>query len=420
MAWLVDELRDAAGSGIVYCLTVAEAERVGEFLVGEGISAASYTGSTDAADREQIEADLKANRLTCVVATSALGMGYDKGDLAFVIHLGAPSSPIAYYQQVGRAGRAIDSARAVLLPSSEDRSIWRYFDSTAFPPEAVVTEVLHAVATNGPITLPKLEQAVNLRRGRLEALLKVLDVEGAVRRVGTGWTRTEQPWTYDTTRLEGVAAARKVEQQTMLDYIGSTACRMELLRRSLDDPGAAPCGRCDNCTGVSADRALDPERVTAALEHLRSTTFVIEPRKQWARGLDIRKGNIAAGVRADEGRALAFGTDPGWSAVVAAALDRADGPVPEELFLGVVAMLKRWKWTDRPTWVCSVPSRTHPLLISSLADAHRARSGTWRWSLRCHAPGTVTRRNARWRTRPDRPAMSSTRSMSTVGSPTAP
>ena len=196
----------------------------------------------------------------------------------------------------------------------------------------------------------------------------MLDVEGAVQRAGTGWTRTREPWRYDTERLEGVAQARRAEQRTMLDYIASDACRMRILRDALDDPGAEDCGRCDNCTGISSDRELDPERVAAALTHLRSAEFEIEPRKQWARGLDIRKGNIKPELRAELGRALAFGSDPGWSALVSATLDAPDGPVPDEVFDGFVAMLKRWRWQQRPTWVCPMPSRTHPLLIASLAE----------------------------------------------------
>ncbi len=372
LAWLVQDLRDTSdghqGSGIVYCLTVAEVERVADFLVAQGVDAAAYTGSTDPAERERIEADLKENRLRCVVATSALGMGYDKGDLAFVVHLGAPSSPIAYYQQVGRAGRAIASARAVLLPSFEDRAIWSYFDSTAFPPKDQVEAVLDEIRANGPVSVADLEGAVNMRRGRLEALLKVLDVEGAVERQGSAWVGTDSPWRYDTERLEGVAAARRAEQATMLDYLASDRCRMELLRTALDDPEATACGRCDNCTGNRSDRTLDPELVATALADLRSSNFEIEPRKQWPRGFDLRKGNIPPALRAEPGRALAFGTDPGWSASVMAALDAPDGPISDELFGGVARMLKRWQWPERPTWVCPVPSRRHPVLIGSLAE----------------------------------------------------
>ena len=373
LAWLAAELSDdsddaseSGGSGIVYCLTVKDVASVAAFLVSVGIEAAGYTGSTDPADRERIESDLKANRLKAVVATSALGMGYDKPDLAFVVHLGSPPSPIAYYQQVGRAGRAIASARATLLPTPADADIWAYFDSAAFPPPDVVERVLAAVAELGPVTVPALEDAVNLRRGRLEALLKVLDVEGAVERVEAGWRSTGQPWTYDAERLTGVAANRKAEQQAMVDYAAAEVCRMRLLREALDDTDISDCGRCDACTGVSRDRELDPAQVSAALTHLRGADVIVEPRKQWPRGMTERRGNIAAASRAEVGRALAFANDPGWGDVVADAL-RADAEVTDEIVGGLVAVLKRWNWTERPTWVAWVPSRAHPLLVSSTA-----------------------------------------------------
>ncbi len=367
MAWLAEELEATTGSGIVYCLTVAEAERVAGYLAQEGISAESYTGATEVGRREHIESLLANNEVRCVVATSALGMGYDKGDLAFVIHLGSPSSPISYYQQVGRAGRAIDSARATLLPSATDIDIWRYFDSTAFPAQEVVESVLAALAESA-CSIGDLEVAVNLRRGRLEALLKVLDVEGVVERVGNNWQRTSADYRYDRERIEGVAAARSSEQAAMVEYSNLTSCRMKFLREQLDDPGAVDCGRCDVCTGISRARELPSARIAGAQQQLRSSEFIIEPRKQWARGMDQRKGNIAPGSRAEVGRALAYATDPGWSTPAAAACTGPDGPISDELFEGVVSVLKRWKWSTRPTWICPMPSRTHPQLIGSLCD----------------------------------------------------
>lgn len=368
LAWLVQSLRAQTGSGIVYCLTVAEVERVAEFLIDQGLAAAAYTGGTDPAEREAVEARLRNNELRAVVATSALGMGYDKGDLAFVVHLGSPSSPIAYYQQVGRAGRAIDSATAVLVPTPADHDIWEYFDSTAFPPREQVERVLEVISADGPVTVAALEQGVNMRRGRLEALLKVLDVEGAVERSGSAWSRTDEPWHYDTERISGVASARKAEQEAMIAYAASDRCRMELLRRALDDPEAEPCGRCDNCAGAAAAPELEPALVRAALHHLRSADYVVEPRKQWARGLESRKGNISPALRAEPGRALSFANDAGWSDVALAAVNGPDAPVSDELFDGVVSLLKRWPWRERPTWVCPVPSRAHPQLVESLAE----------------------------------------------------
>src|SRR5690348_7018431 len=164
-------------------------------------------------------------------------MGFDKPDLGFVVHLGAPPSPFAYYQQVGRAGRAVEHAEVVLLPGTEDAAIWRYFASLAFPPEHQVREVLGVLEEAGrPLSTAAVEPRVELRRSRLEMMLKVLDVDGAVRRVKGGWESTGAPWSHDAARYERIAAARVAEQQAMREYAGLSSCRLEFLRRCLDDP----------------------------------------------------------------------------------------------------------------------------------------------------------------------------------------
>jgi len=219
LAWLADQLAQLPGSGIVYTLTVAGAQDAGAFLRARGYPVAVYSGQTEDADRRAAEADLLDNRVKALVATSALGMGFDKPDLGFVVHLGAPPSPIAYYQQVGRAGRAVGSAEVILLPGAEDAAIWRYFASLAFPPEDQVRAVLSALSTvDRPLSTPALEARVELRRSRLELMLKVLDVDGAVRRVAGGWVATGTPWQHDTQRYARVAAARTAEQDAMREY----------------------------------------------------------------------------------------------------------------------------------------------------------------------------------------------------------
>ena len=250
IAWLADRLRELPGSGIIYTLTVAAAHDVAGLLREQGYEVAAYTGKTDPAEREAAEEDLLNNRVKALVATSALGMGFDKPDLGFVVHLGAPSSPIAYYQQIGRAGRGVRRAEVILLPGREDRDIWAYFGSLAFPDERRVHQVLDALAGAGrPLSTAALEPMVELSRSRLEMVLKVLDVDGAVRRVRGGWESTGQSWEYEAERYARVNEARGVEQRAMLDYQATAECRMEFLLRQLDDPHAAPCGRCDNCTG---------------------------------------------------------------------------------------------------------------------------------------------------------------------------
>ena len=368
LAWMSQWVSTHQGPGFVYCLTVSEAERTAAFLADTGISVASYTGATPADERERIEAALDDGTVQCVVATSALGMGYDNPRLAYVIHLGSPSSPIAYYQQVGRAGRGLVDAQVVLLPTPTEGDIWAYFDSTSMPPRAAVDEVLEVLSSSGPTTVIELESLVNLRRGRLEALLKILDVEGAVDRDGSKWLRTDRPWTYDEKRYSHLAASRKAEQDAMRRYQRTDGCRLRFLRDELDDPDTADCGRCDNCTGTRDAAQVSADASASATKFLRDVTVVVDPRKQWPRGLEGRRGNIAPGARAEPGRALAYGTDPGWSEVMAPLFAGPDGAPHDDVVRGVAAVLKAWNWTARPTWVTWVPSRSRPLLVEGLAQ----------------------------------------------------
>ena len=371
-AWLADHLRDLPGSGIVYCLTVAATDELASFLRSRGVAASAYSGRTDDAERRAAEDDLLGNRIKALVATSALGMGFDKPDLGFVVHLGAPQSPIAYYQQVGRAGRGVERAEVVLLPGAEDEAIWRYFASLGFPSEEQVRQVLAVLsASPGPMSTAALEAHVDLRRTRLETMLKVLDVDGAVHRVQGGWTATGQPWTYDADRYARVAADRAAEQQAMRDYAATGDCRMLFLRRQLDDPevvagAAAPCGRCDRCTGRELPADVDPETLAAAQAALGRPGVEVEPRKMWPTGLGEVKGRIPPGLQAESGRALGRLSDVGWGTRLRALLAAPDQPLPDEVLHGVVEVLKGWGWQERPTGVVVVPSRTRPQLVGSL------------------------------------------------------
>jgi ATP-dependent DNA helicase RecQ len=367
LGWLADWLRRAEGSGIVYTLTVAATEDVASFLVSQGISAVAYSGKSDDAERRQAEEDLLGNRIKVLVATSALGMGFDKPDLGFVVHLGAPASPIAYYQQVGRAGRGVERAEVVLLPGREDEAIWQYFASLAFPPEEQVRQVLAAL-DGVTLSTAALEPRVELRRTRLETMLKVLDVDGAVRRVQGGWTSTGQPWSYDTERYAQVDADRRAEQQAMRDYVTAAGCRMDYLRRQLDDPDAAPCGRCDNCLGRPLDTSVSAAALDAAAAALGRPGVVLEPRKMWPTGLEGLKGRIPAEEQAAPGRALGRLSDLGWGTRLRDLLRAPDQEVPQDVVAAVVKVLAGWDWEQRPTAVAALPSRTRPRLVGTLAS----------------------------------------------------
>jgi ATP-dependent DNA helicase RecQ len=367
MAWLADHLPQLPGSGIVYCLTVGDADRVAGWLHANGIDARAYSGRTDPAERLEIEDALRAGQVKVVVATSALGMGFDKPDLAFVIHFQSPDSPVTYYQQIGRAGRALDRAEVVLLCGTEDRAIWEWFASTAFPPHDQVKAVLGALEAGGPMSTGLLEEIANLSRSRLELLLKVLDVEGAVRRVPGGWERTDAPWAYDADRHQRVAAARTAEQAAMVAYATTDQCLMAYLRAQLDDPDPTLCGRCANCTGQRPSPQVSPALAAEAGRFLAGQDLILSPRLAWPQGIGGLRGRIPEELRLQPGRALATLGGPGWGPVVRELL-ASDGPVPDELLDAVVRVLGRWEWPERPTWVTFVPSRRHPKLVQDLAE----------------------------------------------------
>jgi ATP-dependent DNA helicase RecQ len=373
LGWLLAHLNDLPGSGIVYALTVSGAEDIAAALAAAGHRVAAYTGRTDPADRERLESELRDNAVKALVATSALGMGFDKPDLGFVVHVGAPSSPVAYYQQVGRAGRATERADVLLMPGPEDADIWRYFASVSMPRQEQADAVLAALSAAGrPLSTAALEAVVDVRRTRLELLLKVLDVDGAVQRVPGGWVTTGAPWTYDADRYGRVAQARRAEQQLMLDYERATTCRMAFLQRCLDDPSATDCGRCDVCAGTWFDATVPETVVGAARERLARVGVPLEPRAQWPTGMDRLgvpvRGRIAAEEMAEPGYALARFSDLGWGQRLREVL-RTDGVTDPALVRACAEVLGGWGWEQRPVGIVAMPSRSRPQRVASLAAA---------------------------------------------------
>ena len=368
IAWLTGVLPQLPGSGIVYVLTVAQASDVAAHLrATTGLPVASYTGQTADTDRVALEEALLRNEVKALVATSALGMGFDKPDLGFVVHLGLPSSPVAYYQQVGRAGRAVDDAVVVAAPTTADAAIWDYFDSVSFPDEGTVRLLLGALSDEQPITVPALEKLVDLRRTRLEMVLKVLAVDGAVQRVQSGWLRTGREWSYDEPRYSGVRRARAAERRQMLTYpTGEVDCRMRFLTASLDDPAATACGRCDRCDPTAFEGLLQApgsDQTESVRTALATAGIELAPKKMWPVG-----GRISADQQAEPGRAVGRLTDPVHGGLLRQLLEtdlEAALPVQAERLL--VETLKAWDWAARPVAVVAVGSRRHPRLVHALA-----------------------------------------------------
>jgi ATP-dependent DNA helicase RecQ len=387
-AWMADALEQLPGSGIVYVLTVAEAERLTAFLRSCGHAVEAYTGQTDADTRLQVEERLRHNQVKAVVATSALGMGYDKPDLGFCVHVGSPSTPVAYYQQVGRAGRAVAHAEGVLLPSDADERIWDYFATASIPDAGTAAKVLHSLGSHGR-SLLDIEADTGTRRGRLEALLKILAVEGVVDKEGATWRATGVPYVHDSAKWTALAQVRQQEAAIMRQYAHGQGCLMAYLQTALDDPAPAPCGRCSVCTGALPFPGLapSPDKLLAARDFLRGMDVEIEPRKRWPAGVS-RKGVIRG---FDAGRAVAFADDPGWVHELQdlrrhsrsagevfshhQALGSDASPIPEALLAGALSTLGRWSktWTARP--VCVVPLPAPHMAANVHLASHIARKG---------------------------------------------
>jgi ATP-dependent DNA helicase RecQ len=364
LAWLAQVLPALDGSGIVYTLTKRDADVVASFLSAQGIAAAAYSGDQDHEARVAVEDRLLRNELKAVVATSALGMGYDKGDLRFVVHFQAPGSVIAYYQQVGRAGRGVDHADVVLLRGAEDRRIQDFFIEQAFPREDHVARVFEVLdARPEGVGVGELQSAVNLGRGRLDAMLKVLEVEGAVARDGSRWSRTGAGWTYDAERYAQITALRRAEQEAMARFGTDGRCLMRTLQEQLDDPDPQDCGRCSACTAPRWEVALDPALVAAAGRELKRRPIVLDPKKMAPDAQTGAMKRLPAEVLAEEGRALARAGDGGWDPLVRAGL--AAGRFDDELVAALAELVRTWRVS--PGWVCAVPSRREGDPVSDLA-----------------------------------------------------
>lgn len=363
LAWLAENLTELPGSGIIYCLTIRDVENVTSWLKRQGHDVEGYTGATLNDDREAMERRLQANDLKALVATSALGMGYDKPDLGFVVHFQMPGSPVAYYQQVGRAGRALEQSQALLLCGREDANIQDYFIDAAFPaPEDVdaVLAILDEAA--GPVSLRDIAANVDVKWTQIELVLKQLDVEGVVRRVkGQSYERTLTAWTYPHERVAGVTDARRFEQQLMFDYADTSGCRMRFLTDLLDDEMAGGCGICDNCRGVMLQPSTSPTLIADAESFLRNRPLMIEPRKQ----------GIPMSERNQQGRTLAHWGDGGWGPLVQQG--RRDGHFADELVDAIVEMIRDWSPSPSPEWVAAVPSLRTGTLVTDIAMRVAAR-----------------------------------------------
>jgi ATP-dependent DNA helicase RecQ len=362
LAWLLEYLRGVEGSGIVYALTVADADRVSHWLASHDIDAPPYHADLSDGERRDREERLRDHEVKALVASPALGMGFDKPDLGFVVHFQRPSSVIGYYQQIGRAGRALERAEVVLLTGAEDDEIAAYFIGEAFPPEEAMLAVLAATETDGGATTPEIEAALNFKGKTITNALKILEVDRAVVKEGRKWIRTVNPWDLEAERVEAVTTARQNELESMRELVTTDRCLMEFITIELDDDGAAPCGNCANCAGAFAVEEVDPALVAEANVFLKRAYKPIEPRKVWKGGIEGHRGKIPVDHRLEEGRALCSWGSAGWGDAVRSGKFSGDG-FDDELVEAVTEMIETDLEPDPwPTWVTSVPSTRHEIV----------------------------------------------------------
>ncbi|WP_303844257.1 RecQ family ATP-dependent DNA helicase [Aeromonas sobria] len=387
LAWLAQVIPTLPGTGIIYTLTVRDAEQVAKWLGLNGIDARAYYGSVENEDfensdtyRQHLEGLLLNNQLKVLVATTALGMGYDKPDLSFVIHYQAPGSIVAYYQQVGRAGRGIDHAVGVLMSGVEDQYIHEFFRASAFPSEGQVNEILQLLEQSDGLTLRSIEEHTNLRHSQIEKVLKLLSVENPapVIKDGSRWLRTPVHYRMDHNRIAHLTRQRVQEWLEVQAYITDIGCKMTFLRRALDDFDPTSCGKCSSCLGhPEINVYVDPILAHRAGTFLKHAEMVIEPKAQVASNAFLEygfRGNLPQHLRAQEGRVLSRWGDAGWGRLVAD--NKHAGRFNDELVDAMVEMIQqRWQPNPAPLWVCCVPSRNHPELVPDFARRLAVRLG---------------------------------------------
>jgi ATP-dependent DNA helicase RecQ len=373
LAWLVENLPKFHGNGIIYCLTVTDTENVTEWLKNNGFNAVAYHAGNDSEiDRSAIEQAFLRNEIQILVATVALGMGFDKPDISFVIHFQRPGSVIAYYQQVGRAGRAVDRAYGILLSGVEDDEIQGYFIETAFPSQQTMLDILATLERHESLSFDDLLSRINIARGVAEKALKLLEIDGAIGTIYDGkvlYFRTPNPWRPDIERIERVLNLRRAEQKQMQSYVEHNGCLMEFLLKALDDPNPKPCGRCANCRETGLPTNISHELIIHAENFLNGIEIPINPRKRWPAGVFTdQKRVIPIELQNCPGRSLCYYGDAGWGKLV------RDGKYVNCHFCDELVeashklITQNWSPLPIPTWLTAIPSRRRPTLVNDFAN----------------------------------------------------
>lgn len=377
LAWLAENIKNINGAGIVYCSTTKDCERVAEWLQGNGINALPYHSEIETEEfkteelRVQYESLLIENKVKVLVSTVALGMGFDKGDISFVIHFQCPGNIIRYYQEIGRAGRKLDNAYAILMVGQEDADITKYFIESSFPKRESLETILRLIENSqSGLTMNELLEKVNLTYKNIEKAIKLLYLHGIVDKEKSNYYRTIKPYNYLDFKVEEIKAMRYKELEFMDSYIKTDECHMQLVANELDDDTQENCGKCCNCVGERYfSEKVNEDTLKRAELFIKNRFGKIKVKKEWPAGsLNSKKKKIPEIERNEEGRILADYHDTGWGKVISE--DKYKNKYfREELVDATVNLIKNsWEDINGVDAVTAVPSLRDNSLVKSLAQ----------------------------------------------------
>lgn len=366
LAWLCENLNTLPGTGIIYCLTKGDCDLVANWLNSKGIDVEAYHAGFNSEERNLKEQKLIHNDTKALVATVALGMGFDKPDIGFVIHFQRPGNVIAYYQQIGRAGRNLSNAHAILLCGDEDDEIAEYFINSAFPTQAEMQEIVQVLANSNGLTRTQIEGYLNMKAGRIEKCIKFLEIDGAIYKSGSKYHRSANPWQPNLEYSEAITTIRKNELQRMNDYIHTDQCYMAFIAQELDDHTAKACGKCGNCRHIELSKQVKKEHVAEAIRFIRSNYLTIEPRRKWPMGI-FDKTTFPTDFRMEPGLVLSSYGDAGWGKIVRDGKYR-NNHFSDELVTASYQLLKDKVTEWQIDYIVSIPSMRRPELVQRFAQ----------------------------------------------------
>lgn len=365
LAWLAENIEKMPGSGVVYCLTKADCDLVTDWLNENNIKSEKYYADISKEYKAIILDKFQKNEIKVLVATVAFGMGYDKPDIGFVIHFQRPANIVSYYQQIGRAGRGIELAYAILLCGEEDEHINQYFINSAFPTEKDMNIVVDFITDNPGKSISEIKGALNIRANRVEKTLKYLTVGDDIYTEDVNrkkcYYKSAKKWKPDLERSEGITAIRYKEMQDMDEFTKQKGCYMKYIAEKLDDVNAKVCGKCSNCRGLLFDEGVDAETVQRAQQFIKSKFGVIEPRKQFP-----DKTKIESEFQFKSGIVLSNYADAGYGMAVQKG-KYLDGYFSDELVDASVKILSEFIKNNNIEWITPVTSKRHPQLVPDFA-----------------------------------------------------